>query len=67
MKPGQKSCRKAQYPAAFRTTKQLFTGLPRPRFHALSKDDQALLNEFISQLNSIEPRLISENMAWRVR
>lgn len=66
MSPRRRNCRKAQNLAAFRPSNQLFTGLTRPRLHALSKGDQALLNEFISLLDNIEPRLISENMAWRV-
>lgn len=66
MKQCQRCCRKARHLAALRPTNQLTTRHLRIQPHTISKDDQALVNELLSHLDTIEPLCISENAAWQV-
>ncbi len=66
MKQCQRCCRKARHLAALRPANQLTTRHLRIQPHTICKDDQALMNELLSHLDTIEPLCISENAAWQV-
>ncbi len=66
MKQRQRCCRSARRLAELRPANQLAARHLRIGPHAICKDDQALLDEFMSHLDAIEPLFTSENAAWQV-
>lgn len=66
MKQRQRCCRNARRLVALRPVNQLTTRDLRIGPHAICKDGQALLDEFMSHLDAIEPLSTSDNAAWQV-
>lgn len=66
MKQRQRCCRTARRLAALKPANQLTTRHLRIGPHAICKDDQTLLDKFMSHLDAIEPLFTSENAAWQV-